>query len=65
VKLSIKSTDVSHGFSLPEFGVAETLSPNSTVNVQFTASKTGTFSFFCTVFCGAGHGGMNGKLIVE
>lgn len=65
VILHIKSIDVTHGFQIDEFGVSKTLSPGKTVDVQFAASKTGTFSFFCNVFCGSGHGGMNGKLIVK
>lgn len=65
VILHIKSIDVTHGFELGAFGVSKTLSPGKTTNVQFTAGKTGTFSFFCNVFCGSGHGGMKGTLIVK
>ncbi len=65
VKLSIKSVDVTHGFSLPEFSVSGNLEPNQTINLEFTADKVGSFSFFCSVFCGEGHGGMKGKLIVQ
>jgi cytochrome c oxidase subunit 2 len=65
VKLSIKSIDVTHGFSLPDFNVNATLKPNETTEVTFIADKTGTFSFFCSVFCGAGHTDMNGTLIVK
>lgn len=65
VKLNIRSVDVTHGFRIAEFGVSETLSPGKTVTVEFTADKKGTFSFFCTVFCGSGHSGMRGQLVVE
>lgn len=65
VRLSITSVDVAHGFSLPDFGVNASLKPNETTTVEFTADKTGTFSFFCSVFCGAGHSEMNGTLIVK
>ena len=54
-----------HGFSLAAFGVNERLQPGKTTTVEFTADKKGTFSFFCSVVCGSGHGGMNGKLVVE
>ena len=64
VKLHITSEDVTHGFSLPEFSVSDTLSPGTTTTVEFIASKTGTFSFFCSMFCGSGHGSMRGTLIV-
>jgi cytochrome c oxidase subunit 2 len=65
VKLMITSEDVTHGFSLPEFGIDETLKPGEIVEVEFTPDKTGSFTFRCSVFCGTGHGGMKGTLIVE
>lgn len=65
VTLNIKSVDVSHGFSLPDFNVNATLEPNKTATVTFTADKTGTFSFSCSIFCGSGHGDMKGTLIVQ
>ena len=64
VTLNITSVDVTHGFSLSAFGVSETLAPNTTKTVTFTADKTGSFSFFCSVFCGSGHGSMKGTLVV-
>ncbi len=65
VRLKIKSIDVTHGFSLPDFNVNENLEPEKEVVVEFIADKKGEFSFFCSVFCGEGHSGMKGKLVVE
>ena len=65
VKLNIESVDVTHGFSIFEFGVNERLTPGKTTTVEFNADKAGEYTFFCTVPCGRGHSGMNGKLIVE
>lgn len=65
VKLKIKSIDVTHGFALPDFDVKIDLVPNKEETVEFTADKKGEFSFFCSVFCGEGHSGMKGKLVVE
>jgi cytochrome c oxidase subunit 2 len=65
VKLHIKSVDVTHGFSLPDFGINVNLVPGEDTHVEFVADKTGTFSFACSVYCGTGHGGMVGTLIVE
>jgi len=65
VKLHIKSTDVTHGFSLPDFGVNEVLAPGNDVHVEFVADKAGTFTFSCSVPCGSGHGRMSGQLIVK
>jgi cytochrome c oxidase subunit 2 len=65
VVLSIRSVDVTHGISIPDFGVNERLEPGKVTEVEFVADKTGTFSFVCSVFCGAGHSNMRGTLIVE
>ena len=65
VKLNIENIDAPHGFMLTEFGVNERLEPGKTTTVEFTADKAGEYTFFCNVPCGRGHGGMNGKLIVE
>lgn len=55
-----------HGFGLEEFGVQSvTNPPQQTVEVRFVANKEGSFTFFCTVFCGTGHPRHKGILIVE
>ena len=64
VKLRIKSVDVTHGFSLPEYGISKTLEPNKEVVVEFIADKKGEFEFRCNNFCGSGHSEMKGVLIV-
>jgi cytochrome c oxidase subunit 2 len=65
VRLTVTSTDVEHGIAIPDFGVSEKLHPNEPVTVEFVADKKGTFRFFCNVFCGSGHGGMRGNLVVQ
>ena len=65
VKITITSMDTTHGFRLPEFEISEEISPNNPVTIEFVADKIGDFDFWCTVYCGSGHGGMRGKLIVE
>lgn len=65
IRLKIKSIDVAHGFALPEFNIDEALEPGKTVSVQFQATRKGSFQFFCSIICGAGHSGMRGTLIVE
>ncbi len=65
VNLKITSIDVAHGFSLPDFNVNTRLEPGQETVVEFTPDKVGSFNFFCSVFCGSGHGGMTGTLVVE
>ncbi len=33
--------------------------------IQFVAERPGTYEFSCSVFCGMGHNGMLGRVIVE
>ena len=33
--------------------------------IEFVAERAGTYSFKCSLFCGLGHRGMKGKLVVE
>lgn len=65
VKLKVKSVDVTHGFSLPDFNIDEKLEPGKEVIVEFVANKKGAFTFFCSVLCGQGHKDMKGTLVVE
>lgn len=65
VKINAKSIDVPHGFALPDYGIRERLDPGKEVTIEFVADKKGTFTFFCSVACGPGHGAMKGKLVVE
>jgi len=65
VRLTITSEDTTHGFSLPDFGVNEQIPSGETLSVEFIADKSGEFTFRCSVFCGSGHGGMSGTLIVR
>jgi len=65
VKLVVTSTDVTHGFSIAEFGVNVQLFPGRPSIIDFTADKSGTYIFYCSVPCGAGHRSMRGRLIVK
>jgi len=61
VRLKINNIDGEHGFSIPELGI-EVHDEKGTL---FIADKKGTFDFYCHHYCGSGHGGMKGVLIVE
>ncbi len=65
VVLNVRSVDVTHGFKLADFGINKDLNPGSTVKIEFTADKKGTFPFSCSVYCGSGHKEMAGSLIVN
>ncbi|MBS3100729.1 cupredoxin domain-containing protein [Candidatus Woesearchaeota archaeon] len=65
VRLLVTSTDVPHGIAIKEYGINERLDPGKEVKIEFIADKEGTFTAFCSVFCGSGHSNMKGKLIVK
>ena len=65
VELRLVSTDGKHGFELKPFGIQADLSKDQPITVRFMANQAGEFEFRCIVFCGLGHHGMKGKLVVE
>jgi heme/copper-type cytochrome/quinol oxidase subunit 2 len=65
VTLSVTSTNGTHGFQLNAFGIDERLDEGTTKEIEFYASKKGEYPFKCSHFCGLGHLGMNGKIVVE
>ncbi len=65
VRLIVTSVDVPHGIAIREYGINERLDPGKPVTIEFTADKEGTFTAFCSVFCGSGHSNMKGQLIVR
>ena len=65
IRLVITSTDVIHGFALPEYNINTPLPAGKQTTIEFIADKQGTFPFICSVYCGGGHSSMRGSLIVR
>ncbi len=64
VVLELISQDRHHGFKLAEFHLRTDIQPGGAEKIRFIPDKTGTFTFFCDVFCGGGHEDMSGILKV-
>lgn len=64
VRLIIHNADVKHGLVIPDLGVNQDIPEDGAV-VEFMASKSGTFEFFCSVWCGVGHIEMRGKIVIQ
>jgi len=66
VRLRLHSVDRSHAFAIKAFRV-KTVIPKGgeTVTVDFVADQAGTFAFTCSEYCGTGHSGMKGSLVVQ
>ncbi len=57
--------DATHGFGLHGHNITASIDPGATQRVEFTASQSGVFPWYCTEFCSALHMEMQGWLLVE
>ena len=65
VVLRLKSSDLVHGFTIPELEIdAGQVKAGKINTVQFVADKAGSFTFRCSQFCNAAHPAMFGVLEV-
>ena len=67
VRLKIRNREtVTHGFSLPDFNVGVTeIKPGQVFVVEFTPDRSGTFPFYCTVWCSKEHLAMAGTVVAS
>ena len=65
VKALLRSIDVLHDFTVPQFRVKMDLVPGTVTFVWFTPTRTGKFDLLCEELCGIAHFTMRGKVIVE
>jgi nitrous-oxide reductase len=60
-----QTPDATHGFAIPEYNVELSLDAGETATAEFTATKLGSFSMYCTEFCSALHLEMQGWILVN
>jgi plastocyanin len=62
----ITAEDREHGFQIAgsKDGCVK-IKKGETATVEYLAEKAGTVEFKCCVYCGLGHGGMKGKIVVR
>lgn len=65
VKLLLRSKDVLHNFTVPQFRVKMDLVPGMVTYVWLTPTRTGSFEILCEELCGIAHFVMRGRVIVE
>ncbi|MBZ5497271.1 MAG: cupredoxin domain-containing protein [Acidobacteriia bacterium] len=62
----ITALDREHGFEIQNVkNSCVQIKKGETVTVEYLAEKAGTVEFKCCVFCGTGHRGMKGKIIIH
>lgn len=65
VTFTVTSQDVIHGFMIPETQVNAMVIPGHITRVTYTFDEAGEHNIICHEFCGIGHHGMFGKVVVE
>ena len=65
VRFVMSSVDVLHSLFVPEFRVKHDVLPDRYTSVWFEATRTDTFTVFCTEYCGLDHSGMLATLVVD
>ncbi|MCG9893374.1 MAG: cytochrome c oxidase subunit II [Thermosynechococcaceae cyanobacterium MS004] len=65
VYLNINAADVIHAFWVPEFRLKQDAVPGIETHMSFVPSKVGNYPLICAELCGAYHGGMRTRVIVQ
>ena len=64
VDLELTTEDRLHGFNVPGLGLHAQIVPGQATHVRFTPDKAGRYVMACDIFCGEGHEGMDGTIVV-
>ena len=65
VKLTVRSEDVAHSFSIDEYRIVKRVPAGGSTTFEFRADRAGTFRFYCNLTSEAGHHQMAGELVVR
>ena len=63
--LLLRSTDVLHNYTVPQFRVKMDLVPGMVTYQWFRPTVAGTYEVLCEELCGVGHFAMRSKVVVE
>jgi len=65
VKLTVRSEDIAHSFTIDEYRVSKRVPANGSTTFEFQADRPGTFPFYCALTGEPGHRMMHGELVVR
>src|SRR5512147_1093363 len=65
VKVLLRSKDVLHDFTVPQFRVKMDLVPGMVTYLWFKPTRTGPYEILCEEMCGLGHFAMRGRVVVD
>ena len=65
VEFEVSTTDVQHGFDIPDLGVKQPVQPGKASVFTFKAPAKGEYQIVCGIICGPRHDDMKAKLVVE
>ncbi len=64
-KVLLRSEDVLHNFSVPQFRAKMDLVPGMVTNMWLEPTRTGSFEVVCLQLCGMAHHAMRGRVVVQ
>ena len=67
ISFTVTSKDIMHGFSINELGVNLALMPDAGVAREVVIPPDmpeGTYTMYCSIFCGIGHPYMKGTIVI-
>lgn len=64
VKALLRSKDVLHNYTVPQFRVKMDMVPGMVTYLWFTPTQTGSYDILCEELCGIGHHVMRGRVVV-
>jgi cytochrome c oxidase subunit 2 len=62
--LRLLAIDVTHGFAVDELDIGLIFIPGHPKEITIIPTQTGTFEFYCTVYCSDLHSTMRGEIVV-
>ena len=65
VTFLLRSTDVLHNFTVPQFRVKMDFVPGQVSYIWAEPTKVGSYDLLCEELCGVGHYAMRGRVVVE